>query len=347
MEKMRAVMKMNPGPGAVLSEIPVPELKAGEVLVKTEAMAICGTDVHFYEWNKWAQGINVKWPMILGHEFTGTVVEVGPGVKNIKVGDTISGETHIPCGQCYHCLNGEQHICSNLVTFGMQTPGCFADYAVLPEIVAVKVTKEIDPAIRANFEPLGVAVHAVDKGFVGGNTLAVIGCGPIGLFSIAVAKVMGAATIFASDVSDYRLELAKRMGADYVVNPKTDNITNFVLGRTPFGAGVDVIIESSGSADALMEGFRYLRKGGRVIVIGLASKPIQLEVGRDIAWKEATIIGIHGREMFRTWQMMEKLVSAGRINIRPALTHTFKLEEFETAFEIALAGKAGKIVLVP
>ncbi|HHV58516.1 MAG TPA: L-threonine 3-dehydrogenase [Firmicutes bacterium] len=347
MEKMRAIMKLEPGPGAVLGELPLPKPGPGEVLVKTEMMAICGTDVHFYEWNKWAETINVRWPMVLGHEFTGTVVEIGPGVRGVQIGDTVSGETHIPCGNCYHCLNGEQHICSNLITFGMQTPGCFAEYAVLPEVCAVKVDKGIDPAVRANFEPLGVAVHAVDKAGVGGNTVAIIGCGPIGLFSAAVARALGAARIFASDISAYRLDLARKIGVDYTLNPKETDLTEFVRAHTPFGVGVDVLLETSGNADAFMAGFRYLRKGGRVVAVGLASKPLQLEVGRDIAWKEATIIGIHGREMFKTWQQMEKLIAGGRLDITPLLTHTFQLKDYKEALETALSGQAGKVLLAP
>ncbi|KJS19705.1 MAG: hypothetical protein VR72_17730 [Clostridiaceae bacterium BRH_c20a] len=344
--KMRAIFKRVPGPGAELGELPIPIPGPNEILIKPSVMAICGTDLHFYEWNKWAQGIDVCWPMVFGHEFTGTVVEIGINVTKVKVGEIIAAETHIYCGSCYHCLNGEPHICSNLKCFSAQTPGCFSDYTVIPEVCAFKIPENFDPVVAANFEPLGVAIHALTKANVQGNTVAVVGCGPIGLFCIEVAKAFGAGLVFATDISEYRLNLAQNMGANFVINSSEDNFINLIKKRTLFGVGVDVVIETSGNSNAFIDSFNYLRKGGKFVAVGLPFKEVNLNVSRDIVFKEATIMGVHGRKIFETWLMMEKLITAGRINIIPAITHTFKLEDFQEAFDLAKSKNAGKIMLV-
>ncbi len=343
---MRAVVKENEGIGAVLKDVEKPVLNEGEVLVKVKAAAICGTDQHIYVWNTWAQNNNIKLPTILGHECSAEVVEVGPGVKGLKPGDYVACETHIPCGECYQCKNGEQHICGNLKLFGIHTNGCYAEYAKIPAICAVKIPESINPNVGAVLEPLGTAVRANVEVQSSGKNVAVIGCGPIGLMAVGAAKAFGAANIYAIDINDYRLGIAKEMGATEIINSSLDKAGEKLVELTN-GVGVDAFIDASGNTAAILEGFKGLRKGGRVALIGLPSRPLEIDLGSQVVFKEATIIGIHGRRMFETWTTMSNLLDKGLLNIDPVITHVLKLEEFEKGFEIAQNGMGGKIILVP
>ncbi|HBD63757.1 MAG TPA: L-threonine 3-dehydrogenase [Clostridiales bacterium] len=343
---MRAVVKENEGIGAVLKDVEKPVLNEGEVLVKVKAAAICGTDQHIYVWNTWAQNNNIKLPTILGHECSAEVVEVGPGVKGLKPGDYVACETHIPCGECYQCKNGEQHICGNLKLFGIHTNGCYAEYAKIPAICAVKIPESINPNVGAVLEPLGTAVRANVEVQSSGKNVAVIGCGPIGLMAVGAAKAFGAASIYAIDINDYRLGIAKEMGATEIINSSLDKAGEKLVELTN-GVGVDAFIDASGNTAAILEGFRGLRKGGKVALIGLPSRPLEIDLGSQVVFKEATIIGIHGRRMFETWTTMSNLLDKGLLNIDPVITHVLKLEEFEKGFEIAQNGMGGKIILVP
>lgn len=343
---MRAVVKENEGIGAVLKDVEKPVLNEGEVLVKVKAAAICGTDQHIYVWNTWAQNNNIKLPTILGHECSAEVVEVGPGVKGLKPGDYVACETHIPCGECYQCKNGEQHICGNLKLFGIHTNGCYAEYAKIPAICAVKIPESINPNVGAVLEPLGTAVRANVEVQSSGKNVAVIGCGPIGLMAVGAAKAFGAANIYAIDINDYRLGIAKEMGATEIINSSLDKAGEKLVELTN-GVGVDAFIDASGNTAAILEGFRGLRKGGKVALIGLPSRPLEIDLGSQVVFKEATIVGIHGRRMFETWTTMSNLLDKGLLNIDPVITHVLKLEEFEKGFEIAQNGMGGKIILVP
>jgi len=343
---MRAVVKENEGIGAVLKDVEKPVLNEGEVLVKVKAAAICGTDQHIYVWNTWAQNNNIKLPTILGHECSAEVVEVGHGVKGLKPGDYVACETHIPCGECYQCKNGEQHICGNLKLFGIHTNGCYAEYAKIPATCAVKIPESINPNVGAVLEPLGTAVRANVEVQSSGKNVAVIGCGPIGLMAVGAAKAFGAANIYAIDINDYRLGIAKEMGATEIINSSLDKAGEKLVELTN-GVGVDAFIDASGNTAAILEGFRGLRKGGKVALIGLPSRPLEIDLGSQVVFKEATIIGIHGRRMFETWTTMSNLLDKGLLNIDPVITHVLKLEEFEKGFEIAQNGMGGKIILVP
>ncbi len=343
---MRAVVKENVGIGAVLKDVEMPVLNEGEVLIKVKAAAICGTDQHIYVWNTWAQNNNIKLPTILGHECSAEVVEVGPGVKGLKPGDYVACETHIPCGECYQCRNGEQHICGNLKLFGIHTNGCYAEYAKIPAICAVKIPESINPNVGAVLEPLGTAVRANVEVQSSGKNVAVIGCGPIGLMAVGAAKAFGAANIYAIDINDYRLGIAKEMGATEIINSSQDKAGEKLVELTN-GVGVDAFIDASGNTAAILEGFKGLRKGGKVALIGLPSRPLEIDLGSQVVFKEATIIGIHGRRMFETWTTMSNLLDKGLLNIDPVITHVLKLEEFEKGFEIAQNGMGGKIILVP
>jgi threonine 3-dehydrogenase len=343
---MKSVIKENEGVGAILKEIDIPVLEEGEILIKVKAAAICGTDVHIYKWTEWAQNVGMNLPSVLGHECSAEVVKVGPGVKTHKVGDYVACDTHIPCGQCYQCRNGEQHICANLKMFGVHTNGCFAEYAKIPAICAVKIPESISPNVGAVLEPLGTAVRSCVEVQPSGKNIAVIGCGPIGLMAVNTAKAFGAANVFAVDINDYRLGIAKEMGATEAISSMSVNAVERILEATN-GVGVDAFIDASGNTFAILDGFKYLRKGGTVALIGLPSKPIEIDLGSQVVFKEAKIIGIHGRRMFETWTTMSNLLDKGLINIDPVITHVLKLEEFEKGFDISIKGIGGKVILVP
>ncbi|NLJ58026.1 MAG: L-threonine 3-dehydrogenase [Tissierellia bacterium] len=343
---MKAVIKEGTNLGAELKTIERPKAKEGQVLIKIKAAAICGTDIHIYQWNNWAQNSGIKLPAILGHECSGEVVEVGEGVKNLKVGDYVACETHIPCGTCYQCKNGQQHICQKLSLFGVHTDGCFAEYATIPAICAVKIPQSIHPNVGAVLEPLGTSVRANVEIQSSGKNIAVIGCGPIGLMAVNAAKAFGAANIYAADINDSRLEIAKELGATDIINSTKENLGHKLVELTK-GVGVDAFIEASGSTLAILDGFKGLRKGGMVALIGLPSKALEIDLGSQVVFKEAKIVGIHGRRMFETWTLMSNLLDKGLLNIDPVITHVLPLEEFEKGFDLSIKGIGGKVILVP
>lgn len=343
---MRAVVMEDANIGAVLKNIEIPKPKEDEVLIKVKAAAICGTDIHVYNWNNWAQNNNINLPLILGHECSAEVVEVGTGVKTLKIGDYVACETHIPCGTCYQCRNGEQHICGNLKMFSIHTNGCFAEYATIPAICAVKIPETIHPNVGAVLEPLGTSIRANVEIQSSGKNIAVIGCGPIGLMAVNAAKAFGAANIYAADINDSRLEIAKELGATATINSSKDNLADKLMELTQ-GVGVDAFIDASGNTAAILEGFKGLRKGGKVALIGLPSKPLEIDLGSQVVFKEATIVGIHGRRMFETWTLMSNLLDKGLLNIEPVISHVLPLEEFEKGFDLSVKGIGGKVILVP
>lgn len=345
MSMMSAVVKKT-ADQAEFASMPIPKCGPGQVLIKVQSAALCGTDMHIFEWNAWARSVGIELPYIMGHECCGDVVAVGEGVSAVKVGDKVAGETHIPCGHCYQCMNGEQHICANLKMFGIHTNGCFAQYAVIPAVCARPIPREISCDIGAVMEPLGTAVRAASEMQVAGANVMVLGCGPIGLFAVAAARSMGAAKIFATDISPARLEIAQIMGATQALNPLTQDVAQIVLTKTG-NFGVDVVIEASGNVEALKDSFRYLRKGGRMALIGLPGKPIELELGREIVFKEAKIIGIHGRKMFETWTQMENMLAAGKLDVSPVITHKLPLNKWQQGVELAKNGEACKVIYHP
>lgn len=342
---MKAILKEKEGIGAQLKEVDVPKIKDDEVLIKVIYTAVCGTDHHIYAWNPWAQK-NVRLPQILGHEFVGEVVEVGKEVKQIKVGDIVSAETHIFCGSCKQCLTGNQGICRNMSLFGIHTPGAFAEYTVAPEKILWKNPRDIPLRHCAIQEPLGVALEGVLAEDVSGKVVLVTGCGPIGLFAISVAKASGASKIYASDIKEHRLSLAKKVGADIAINSKEENMVEAILDYTN-GDGVDVLIECSGSPRALKDGLEALTKGGRVSLVGLFGQEITLEANSLLVFKAARVYGISGRKIFSTWWKVRELLENKKLNIDPIITHELSLEEFEKAMELIESGECGKILLKP
>ncbi|MEN6413988.1 MAG: L-threonine 3-dehydrogenase [Veillonellales bacterium] len=342
---MKALVKDSPA-GQSIKKVPVPTPGPNELLVKVKAAALCGTDLHILEWNQWAQNAGINLPYIMGHEFCGEVVSVGTAVTTHKIGDKVAGETHIPCDRCYQCMNGMQHICNNLKLWGVHTDGCFAEFAVIPAVCARRIPVSIPEAHGAVMEPLGTALRAAHEMDLNGASLVVIGCGPIGLFAISSAAAFGASKIIAVDISEDRLAIATSVGASTVLNPLKKDIRDIVLRETD-GFGTDAVIEASGNVGAMKQSLKYLRKGGRMALIGLPSKPLEMDLGPDVVFKEAKIIGIHGRKMFETWTQMENMLAAGKINIDPIITHTLPLERWQEGVDLAKSGKACKVVFVP
>jgi threonine 3-dehydrogenase len=343
---MTAIVKREPGPGIRLERMPIPQPGPDEVLVRVQATAICGTDLHIAEWNAWAQGAGIRLPFVLGHEFAGEVVEAGAGVRTHPAGTYVAGETHIPCGTCYQCRNGLQHICGRLTLFGVHRDGCFAEYATLPAVCAYPIPRDIPPRVAALLEPVGTSLRAVTEVEVAGGIVVVVGCGPIGLFAVAAARALGAARIIGVDVRAERRALARRLGCDSVLDPTAADPIQAILACTD-GVGADALIESSGSVPAIEGAFRYLRKGGRCALIGLPSAPVRLNLGPDVVFKEARIIGIHGRAMFATWTQMTNLLRRGLLDVAPVITHEMPLTDCEAGFALLRDGQAGKIVLTP
>ncbi|MDR1978878.1 MAG: alcohol dehydrogenase catalytic domain-containing protein [Synergistaceae bacterium] len=344
---MNAFVKKERKYGASYEKIPIPQPLDGEVLIEIASTAICGTDIHIYAWNAWAQANIKQVPITMGHEFVGRVVETGPGCKSLKVNDVVSGETHIPCGQCYQCRNGMRHICLNLQLPGIHRDGSFAEYLSYPEMCLVKLPASIPVECGALMEPLGVGVSAVENAQVAGGNVVVIGSGPIGLGVICAAQAMGAGTITALDISEYRLSLAAKCGADYAINP-SETDPNAFIGEKTQGVGADVIFDASGNSAAIAGAFKYLRKGGSVHLLGLPSTPTSIDLASDVIFKEATIHGYHGRKMFQTWTRMINLLESGKIDLGSMISHRMPLSEAGNAFEMLEKGEnASKILLVP
>ena len=349
-QKMKAVRKTKAAPGAELLEIDVPKIRSDEVLVKVRACSICGTDVHIYKWDPWAQGrIGAKkLPQTLGHELAGDVVEVGANVKKIKVGDYVSAETHIPCGHCFQCLTGQEHICANLSILGVDCNGSFAEYIAVPELVCWVNDKSIPPEFATIQEPLGNAVYAVlgEDYNVSGKSLAVMGAGPVGLFGIAVAKASGAIAVFATDVNEYRLGLAKKLGATQTLNPKKTDVVAEIIKATG-GNGVDVAIEMSGNPEALRQAFKATTPGGRVSILGLYNGEVTVDFNNDIVFKALRVHGVTGRIMFSTWYKSAGFLKSGLVDVKTIITHQFPLLEFEKGMRLMVEGNCGKVVLIP
>lgn len=343
-ETMLALIKEHRGPGATFRAVPVPEYGPDEVLVRVKASSICGTDLHIYNWDAWADK-NVMIPNVFGHEFAGDVVAIGQQVKNVQVGDRVSAEGHIVCGVCKACRTGNAHVCLNTRSFGISAPGCFAEYAVVRASNVIHNSPELPYEIACLQDPLGNAVHSVLSGEIVGKSVAVIGTGPIGLMAIAVAKACGAGRIAAVDVNDYRLELAVRMGADITINSRTVSITEALRAYTS-DEGVEVVLEMSGHPAAIRAGFESAANAGRVSLLGIPSQEVSLDLASHIIFKGLHVEGITGRRMYQTWNQMKGLLDHNRIDLTSLVTHTFTLDQYQDAFELMSQGRCGKIVFI-
>lgn len=341
---MKVIMKKEAKEGAVLAEKAIPQIGPRDVLVKVLATSICGTDYHIYSWDAWSQR-RIKPPYVMGHEFAGEVIKVGEAVTSIKVGDIVSAETHIVCGVCDLCTTGNAHICKETAILGVDTDGTYAEYVAIPEANAWKNPKGIDPAYLAVQEPLGNAVHTVLAGEIIGKTIAVVGCGPIGIMAVAVAKAVSASKVIAIEVNEYRIELAKKLGADVVINPLKEDPVARVLEETN-GLGVDVVAEMSGNATAIRQALKYIKLGGRMSILGIPTTEVPIEFA-DVVFKGITIQGITGRRMYDTWFQVKGLLQSGNLNLEPIITHRLLMEDFEKGFELMKSGNCGKVVLYP
>jgi threonine 3-dehydrogenase len=340
---MKAVMKAAPAPGLELRTVPDPLPGDGEVVLQVRATSMCGTDSHIYRWDPWAQG-RIHPPRILGHEMYGEIVAVGKNVSAYRIGDRVAAESHVTCGKCFQCRTGNGHVCKNYTILGLDRDGSFAQYVSLPEQVLWKTAPEIPAELACMQESLGNSVHAVLTEDVTGHTVLVTGCGPTGLFAIAVARTAGASTILATDVSAYRLELARKVGADLAFDPREAD-ASVIFDRTN-GEGVDAALEMSGHQAAIHLCFRSVKNAGRVALFGIPDAPVPLDIANEVIFKGVRVHGITGRRLFDTWYRLAGLFRAG-LDIRPIVTHTFPLEQFERGFELMRGGQCGKVVLVP
>lgn len=342
---MRAVVKAKPGEGAEVREVATPSAAPGELLLKVLRAGVCGTDLHIYKWDRWSQG-RVRPPVTLGHEFVGDVVELGSGVTTFSLGDRVSCESHIVCQSCLACRTGNAHVCENTRILGVDVNGGFAEYVAVPAANAWRAPGNVPIEVAGVMEPLGNAVHTAFAGPLAACTIAVTGCGPIGLFAIGVARAAGAARVFASDVSGYRLDLAREMKADAVIDVARENFVERIETLTG-GRGLDGVLEMSGNPQAMRDGLSALRNGGRLSLLGLPKEPFELDWNRLVIFKGVTIHGIIGRRLYETWYQMDNLLASGRLDIRPAITHTMPMERFDEAIDLLASGRAGKVVLAP
>jgi threonine 3-dehydrogenase len=349
---VKAYVKVHRGPGGEIQNVPDPTPADDEVLIKVRAASVCGTDVHIWVWNEWAQSRVKRVPMIFGHEVSGEVIGVGRSVKSLRVGDHVSAETHIADGTCYQCRTGKMHICENVQVLGVDRNGIFAEYAVLPEVNAWKNDPALDPALASIQEPLGNAVHSLlpedNLEDLAGRDVLVTGCGPIGLLAIAVARMLGARKIFATEVNKVRFDLAKQMGADRVYNPVEagPGLAKTIVAETD-GRGVDVAVEMSGHPSSLRLAFDALTPGGRVSLLGLFDKEAALDFDDAIIFKAAKVHGIFGRRMFETWYQVKGLLAKPDFREKMAriITHRVPISELPRAMDLIQSMQAAKVSL--
>ncbi|MGB7435464.1 MAG: L-threonine 3-dehydrogenase [Candidatus Acidiferrum sp.] len=342
---MKALRKTQAGKGLQIENIEIPSIGPTDVLVRVKATSICGTDLHIYGWDRWSQG-RIKPPVTLGHEFCGVVERVGEEVSAVRSGDFVSAEMHLSCGHCRQCRMGQAHICQNLRIIGLDIDGAFAEFVKIPATNIWKLDPSIPEHYAAILDPLGNAVHTVLAGAIAGQTVLITGCGPIGLMSIALSKACGSSTVFATETNEHRRDLARIMGANYVLNPSTEDPVKKILEATG-GTGVDVLLEMSGHPAAIQQGFKALRAGGRASLLGIPTENVPLDLVQDVIFKGATVQGIYGRRMYETWVQMTALLKAGRVNLEPLFGERMELENFEAAFAKLQDGLAGKVLMYP
>ena len=344
MATMRALAKTRPEPGLELIEREVPVPGPGEVLLRIEAASICGTDLHLYRWDPWAREI-MHPPTILGHELAGRVAAIGAGVTRVKEGDLVGVESHIVDWTCAQCRRGDMHLCRNLKVIGAHVDGGFAEFAVIPEANAIE-SNGLDPAVVALQEPMGNAVHAAFAEPIAGRSVLVTGCGPIGLCAVGIARAAGASLVIATDTEDYRLELARRMGAHLALDAR-DQQTPARISEATGGDGVEVVLEMSGAQAALDQALSVITRGGRISLLGIFGEPVRVDLSDFVIQKGLRIHGIYGRRLYDTWERTQSLLRSGALDVSPILTHRFDLADWERGFDLLASRHAGKVVLQP
>jgi len=338
---MRAIAKLTPGPGLSLTEVPVPVPGVNDVLIKVKKTSICGTDVHIYNWDAWAEK-TIKTPMVIGHEFVGTIESVGANVIGFQPGDLVDGEGHIVCGLCRNCLAGRRHLCKDTKGVGVNRDGAFAEYLCIPATNAVHVDPAIPLEVLSCFDPLGNATHTALQYDLVGEDVLITGAGPIGCMATAIAWQAGARKIVVTDVNPDRLALAARMGATRTVDVSKENLP-YVQREIGMKEGFDVGLEMSGNPAALNTMIDNMAHGGRIALLGIMPGAAAVDWNK-VVFNMLTIRGIYGREMYETWYKMTSLIQRG-LDISPVITHRFPYEEFQTAFDLMRSGRSGKIIL--
>jgi threonine 3-dehydrogenase len=338
---MHALVKARAATGIDLQEIAKPVPGPNDVLIRVKRAAICGTDMHIFNWDAWAQK-TIPVPMAVGHEYCGEVVEIGSEVSGFKPGDRVSGEGHITCGHCRNCRAGRRHLCRNTVGVGVNRPGAFAEYVVIPAFNAFKLTAAIDDEIAAILDPLGNAVHTALAFDVVGEDVLITGAGPIGIMAAAIVRFIGARNVVITDVNDYRLELARKMGATLALNVTRDKLED-AMKQLGMQEGFDVGLEMSGNAAALRDMLRTMHHGGSIAMLGIPPNEVAID-WNEVILKGLTIKGIYGRQMFETWYKMAALLQSG-LNIRPVITHRLPYTQYQQAFDIMGRGQSGKVVM--
>ncbi len=338
---MLALVKSAPGPGLALAEVPIPAIGINDVLIRVRKTGICGTDLHIESWDPWAAK-NIRPPLVVGHEFVGEVVEVGSNVLDFHPGDIVSGEGHVTCGRCRHCMAGRRHLCASTVGLGVGRDGAFAEYVALPMTNVWHHWPGIDEDVAAIFDPFGNAVHTALAFPVLGEDVLITGAGPIGLMATAVVRHAGARMIVVSEPNPVRRQLAMRMGATLAIDPRERDLADAQreLGMVE---GFDVALEMSGAPAAIRAAMDNMAHGGSIAILGIPTQDISLDVN-EIVFKLLTVRGIYGREMYETWYKMTVLLQSG-LDITPAITHRFGFRDYEAAFAAARSGDAGKVIL--
>lgn len=338
---MKSLAKLKPEKGIWMADTPIPEIGHNDLKIKIKKTAICGTDVHIYNWDEWSQN-TIPVGMVVGHEYVGEVVEVGEGVRGFSIGDRVSGEGHITCGHCRNCRAGRVHLCRNTVGVGVNREGAFAEYLVIPAYNAFKIPADISDDLASIFDPFGNAVHTALSYDLVGEDVLITGAGPIGIMAAAVAKHVGARHVVITDLNEYRLDLARKMGATRAVNVSTENL-NDVMEELGMTEGFDIGLEMSGVPVAFQSMLDNMNHGGKIAMLGIPPSDMGID-WNQVIFKGLNIKGIYGREMFETWYKMASLIQSG-LDLTPIITHHFPIDEFQQGFDKMLSGLSGKVIL--
>jgi threonine 3-dehydrogenase len=341
MKKMKALVKARPEKGIWMQEVDIPEVGINDVMIKIRKTAICGTDLHIYRWDDWSQR-TIKTPMVIGHEYVGTVYKKGDGVKNVEIGERVTGEGHIACGDCRNCRRGKKHVCQNTIGVGVNRAGAFAEYLVIPSENVIRLDDRIPDDIASIMDPFGNATHTALSFPLIGEDVLITGAGLIGSMAVAIARFAGARYIVVSDLSDSRLEIAKKMGATMTINPtKGEKISDAIKALKMFG--FDVGLEMSGSPAAFNEMIDNMYNGSKIALLGILPNSTQVAWDK-IIFKALQLKGIYGREMFETWYKMEQMIISG-LDISPVITHRLPIQDYQKGFDVMDEGKCGKVIL--
>ena len=338
---MKALVKLRPEKGIWMEEVPIPSIGVNDVLIKIKKTAICGTDLHIYEWNEWAQQ-TIHTPMTIGHEYVGEIVDMGSGVTNLKIGDRVTGEGHIACGHCRNCRRGKLHVCENSIGVGVNRDGAFAEYLSLPASNIVKLDPRIPDEIASIMDPFGNATHTALSFPVIGEDVLITGAGLIGNMATAICRFAGARYIVVSDMSEYRLNIAKKMGATVTVNLSKGETVGQAVKDLKM-RGFDVGLEMSGAPAAFRDMINHMYNGSKIALLGILPNSTSVD-WNTIIFKALTLKGIYGREMWETWYKMEQMLISG-IDLTPIITHRFSIDDFQKGFDVMESGQCGKVIL--